>query len=380
MKNILFVINNDKFLHSHFTEHLNVAHANGYKVYVACNFKHYLNYYTSFGYSCHHIPFTRSKNILKQLKVIYLLFRLLLDIKPNVTKLLSLMPILYGGLLLRLLDFSGVIYYFTGLGYMFINNEKYNIYRFILNKVYSFSLNNHNATYIFENTDDRSLISDKFLKSTNGSNTFIIRGSGVDTNLYTPKSTIDKSLIVLFSGRLLYDKGIVEFYESAKILKKVFPDVIFQIAGDVDPGNPSCISNSLLNRLKKSESVQYHGFCNNMHLLVKNCAIYVLPSYREGLPKSITEAASCGKPIVTTDVPGCRDTVVNNISGFIVPRGDHISLANAIEKLLTNPQLISSMGSHSRHLATSIYSSKKIIPKNLIYYNKVYKENYASII
>ena len=160
-------------------------------------------------------------------------------------------------------------------------------------------------------------------------------------------------------ARLLGDKGVREFVDAAKIVKKLHPRITFTIVGWIDK-NPNAISQGELQDWIKSGNISYLGYLENVNDIISKCSVYVLPSYREGTPRTILEAMSIGRPVITTDVPGCRETVINGKNGFLIPSKDVDRLVDAMLKFIKNPKLVSEMGKQSRLLAERKYDVEKI--------------------
>ena len=202
----------------------------------------------------------------------------------------------------------------------------------------------------------------------NASKVYLIRGSGVDlsTFQYVPEPT--GKPVVIFVGRLLVDKGIREFVEASKIIynKKIQAD--FWIVGDLDEGNPSSVTNEEKVSWKELPNVSVIGFQTDISDLYTKSNIACLPSYREGLPKSLIEAAACGRAVVTSDVPGCRHAIEANKTGLLVPINDPFALADAIEYLIKNPDVRKRMGEAGRDLAKKEFSNKKIVSDHMKIY------------
>jgi N,N'-diacetylbacillosaminyl-diphospho-undecaprenol alpha-1,3-N-acetylgalactosaminyltransferase len=214
--------------------------------------------------------------------------------------------------------------------------------------------------------------------------TIIIKSVGVDTEKfsmeqYSPqkisaikeKNGWQDKIIVLMVARAIWDKGIREYYDAAKIIDEKFDNVIFVLAGGTDVGNHSCVDESFL----RSGAVEWLGHRDDMADMMAVCDIFVLPSYREGLPATLMEATSMSKPIVTTDVVGCRDVVSDGHNGFLVPPKDENSLAEKIEKLIENPQKRKIMGENGRITATEIFDVKKVVAQYMALYEKYHKKS-----
>ena len=245
----------------------------------------------------------------------------------------------------------------TGLGYSFIHKGFANQVARILYKL----VGRLTTIMVFENKDDQRLFND--LGLVKSFKTKSIKGCGVDTEFFKPTyNGIDSDeTIFTFIGRLLKDKGIVEFVESAKEIKKRYPDTIFQVLGDFDEGNPSTISKEQLLKWIHSGTITYDGFVKDVRPHIAHSDCIVLPSYREGMPRIVLEAMSMGKPVITTDTPGCRETVENGINGFIVKPKSVSSLTNGIKKFLDlSENEIIQMGKEGRAISEQEFNEGKI--------------------
>ncbi|MDO9206925.1 MAG: glycosyltransferase family 4 protein, partial [Sulfuricurvum sp.] len=218
-------------------------------------------------------------------------------------------------------------------------------------------------TVMFVNHDDPAyLIAKKIVPP---SKVFILKGVGIDTTAWTPLPKEDEWIRVTMIGRALKHKGIQEFIDAAAILGETYPDVSFQFVGSPDEGNRFSVTE---NFMRAQPSIHYLGQQNNIRHILSQSTVFVLPSYREGLPRTSMEAASMGLPIVTTDVVGCRETVDEGINGFLVPPQNAQALADAIEKLILNPSLREKMGKSGREKAIREFDIGTIIAKHLEVY------------
>jgi glycosyltransferase involved in cell wall biosynthesis len=284
---------------------------------------------------------------------------LLQSCKPDIVIAYTAKPVIYTGIILK--NFPKIKYYpmITGLGYSFTedNSLKRKILKFLMIRLYVMGLKNATRV-IFQNKDDKNLFHKlKIIKKNNLSQ--IVNGSGVDLNLY-PFSDLPTKPIFLMISRLLIDKGIREYFEAAQIVRSEFPNSVFQLAGYLDE-NPSSITSKELYRLIKKGDVQYFGEIDSVQTILKACRYYVLPSYREGTPRSTLEALSTGRPIITTDVPGCRETVIHQKNGLLVPPKNSKALAKAMINLLRqNDETIRAMGKESHLIAKHKYQIEKV--------------------
>ena len=223
--------------------------------------------------------------------------------------------------------------------------------------------------FVFQNQDDLTIFHEQFRIARE--RLYLIRGSGVDIKTYTVLPEKCGVVTVVLVSRMLRDKGVVEFVEAAKSLKLDGVKARFILVGDPDPENPAGIPESQLLQWHESGVVEWRGYCQDMLGIFSDAHVVCLPSYREGAPKVLIEAAACGKPIVTTDVAGCREVVRHGDTGFLVPPRDSRALADALRTLIRDPQLRISMGQKGRAFAESELSLEKVINENLKLYEKL---------
>ena len=301
----------------------------------------------------------KSLNIFKDCKSVLQIFKIIRDSKPNIIISYTAKPVIYTGLVLKC--FKKISYFplITGLGYAFIDKEsvKYKIIKYLIIRLYRESLKN-SAKTIFQNKDEQSLFSKlKIIKEKKISN--IVNGSGVDLNQY-PLSDLPSKPVFLMISRLLIDKGVREYVEAAKIVRSRSSNVRFQLAGYID-GNPSSIAAKELQSWIKEGNIEYLGEVKSVQSILKSCKYYVLPSYREGTPRSVLEALATGRPIITTDAPGCRETVIHKKNGLLVPIKDSTALANAMISLLEeSDEVIKKMAFESYLIAKNKFEIDKV--------------------
>jgi N,N'-diacetylbacillosaminyl-diphospho-undecaprenol alpha-1,3-N-acetylgalactosaminyltransferase len=242
--------------------------------------------------------------------------------------------------------------------------------RGIITLLYRVSLRFSNVV-IFQNEDDMNM----FIKVRviPESKAVLIKGSGIDTQIWTPiRIRSDKSKIrILMVSRIIKHKGVIEYIEAAKILKEKFNDKLeFILVGPVDKGNPSDLG-EITDKLRSSKYITYMGERSDILDIMRQSDIFVLPSYREGLPKSGIEAAAVGLPIIATDVPGCKCLVDNGINGFLIKPRDVKDLCSKIEKLIINEDLRTSMGRNSRIKAIREFDISKVVSSHIDLYNRL---------
>ena len=298
-------------------------------------------------------------NFFKDCRSIVEIYKIIRKSKPNIIISYTAKPVIYTGLVLKY--FPKISYYplITGLGFAFteINLMKQKIIRYLMIKLYQEALKSAEKTN-FQNIDDQSLFLElKIIKNKNLSN--VINGSGVDLSDY-PFSNLPSKPVFLMISRLLVDKGVREYVQAAHIVRSHFSHVTFQLAGYLDE-NPSGITANELQSWINQGDIEYLGEIKSVQSILKSCRYFVLPSYREGTPRSTLEALSTGRPVITTDVPGCRETVIHEKNGLLIPVKDSVALANAMMKLLKEKdETIEKMAQESYLIAKNKYEIKKV--------------------
>ncbi len=313
------------------------------------------------GIITHNIPMERTGiNPFADLKTLLALYKLMKKVQPEVTLGYTVKPVIYGTVAAWLAKVPRRYALITGLGYAFqesADNRKRKIIRSILQGLYRFALKRTDGVF-FQNPDDEALFKEREILSP-ATLSYVVNGSGVDLQEYPETPIKSKSIRFLFIGRLLGDKGIREYLAAAKIIKERYPEVEIDIVGPLDI-NPDAIQKEELNEWIESGVINYHGRLNDVRPKIAACSVFVLPSYREGTPRSTLEAMAMGRAIITTDAPGCRETVVEGENGFLVPVQDAKSLAHAMERFIQQPELIKSMGKRSRAIAEERYDVNKV--------------------
>lgn len=292
---------------------------------------------------------------------IYKLLKLCHKIKPQQVFSYTIKPVIFGAIASRLLGIKNIHLLITGLGYSFYAKGLLNkLLRTLIILLYRLSTS-LSKTIFFQNQDDLNIFKSSGALSSR-IKVGIVNGSGVDLNFFS-ESPIQNYNKFLFIGRLLEDKGIIDFIDAAKLIKTKYPKVEFHIVGWVDESYKKSISNNQLKSWVDSGLVVFHGFHRDVRPFLKDCYCLIHPSYHEGTPRAVLEAMSVGRPIITTDAPGCRQTIVNNKNGFLVPIKSPNKIAIAIGKLFLNNSLGDEMGNFSRKRAVNKYSDIKVAEK-----------------
>ncbi len=370
-KTLLIVTNVDWFLISHRLVLAEAAIKDGWDVYVACEDTGRSKEIQIEGIKFVNFPLSRSgTNPFEEYKLYNRFKKLYKDINPTVVHQITIKPVIYGSIAAKKIGIKGVVNAISGMGYMFTSGRIGLLQQLIL-YLMRIGSNRRNVSYIFQNEDDKAV-----LKSFNIINkcksVSLIKGSGInleDFNFHE-LPLIENKVKILFPSRMLWDKGIRELKEATEILKEKYENKIqFILVGMADDQNRSAVSSDFLKQWEDNNYVVWKGHCTNMLDMYKKSHIVILPSYREGLPKTLIEACAVGRPIVTTDAIGCKDCVDEGINGFKVPIKDGKKLAEALEKIIINHQLMISMGLEGRKKAEREFNVKDVTRKHLEIYN-----------
>ena len=291
-------------------------------------------------------------------------------LSPDLIHHVALKPVLYGSLAARAVGSPAVVNAITGLGYTFVNGG---LHKRLLKKAMelglTFSLLHRNSTVIFQNPDDQNLFIQKGIIKR--SQARLIAGAGVDTTRFIPAPESPGCPTILFPARMLWDKGVGELVQAARILKGRSVDFRVLLAGRLDSCNKASIPEEQLKDWEREGIVQWLGNFDDMPSLFARCHIVCLPSsYREGIPLALIEGAASGRPIVTTDAPGCREIVRHKYNGILVPVKNVQLLAEALHTLIASPTMRHEMGQRGRELVIGRFSKEIIVAKTL----DVYKE------
>ena len=309
------------------------------------------------GVCVHDVALSRKGiNPFSDLQTFFSLYKLIKKIRPDYILCYTIKPVIYGTLSAWLLGISNRFALITGLGYAFqdVGNHKY--LKYFIQRVYGYVISKATKTF-FQNPDDQILFKSRGLIS-KYSSSCIVNGSGVDLD-YFDVVPFPEGINFLMISRLLGNKGVREFVAAAKKVNAVFPEVRFTLVGWLDKG-ADAIRQSELDGWVESKSIDYLGAMADVRPAIGASNVYVLPSYREGTSRTILEAMAMGRPIITTDVPGCRDAVIEGYNGTLVCAKSIDDLVEAMTKFILNPHLIHRMGAHSRKLSIQKYDVHKV--------------------
>lgn len=375
-KKILFIVNVDWFFVSHRLPIAIKAKEQGYQVHIAARITNKLSLLKDYGFIIHPLNLHRSRTGVKIISEFLEILSLIRNINPNIVHLITIKAVLLGGVSARMAKTPAVVSAIPGLGFVFIKKGIVGFfYRHIVSFFYRLSLNHKNQMVIFQNSSDQAKLN-KITKNPL-QESIIINGSGVDLSVYNFKPIPQGTPIVLFPSRFLIDKGFKEFIEAAKIVNLYEKKAHFIMIGDIDLSNPSSLSRHEIDQYKISGDVEFFEYLDEgLKEIYPLATMVVLPSYREGFPKVLIEAAACGRAIVTTDVPGCRDAIDKGKTGLLVAARDSEMLASAIKELLDNTELCRNMGKAGRVRAERLFDINLVVSTHMeIYKNLLMKSS-----
>ncbi|WP_242504923.1 glycosyltransferase family 4 protein [Aliivibrio finisterrensis] len=369
MKKIAYFVNVDWFFVSHRLPIALAAIKEGYEVHLICSITDKKNMLEQLGIIVHALPVSRSgMSIQSEIRTITKLFSLMNMIQPDVLHCVTIKPVIYGNLVGRVLGIPKRVSSISGLGFVFIaKGIKSALLKMMVSILYRIALNNSYCV-IFQNISDRDLFRE--MKAVSSSQELIIRGSGVYLDKYPVTTTPQGTPIVMLLARLLIDKGVNEFVAAAKVVNQTHKKARMVLVGDVDLDNPKSISSTQLDKWVEEGIVEHWGYANNVPEVIAQSTLMVLPSYREGLPKSLIEAAACGRAVITTDVPGCRDAIEPNVTGLLVPVKSVEPLAKAINRLIDDSVLRLKFAENGRNLAQSEFDIQDVVNTHIEIYSK----------
>jgi glycosyltransferase involved in cell wall biosynthesis len=374
-RKILYVVNDAPFFLSHRLPLALAAKAAGYHVHVATPDSPSATAIQKHGLQFHAIPLHRSSTrIWKELASLQALMMLYRGLLPDLIHHVTIKPVLYGGLAARLTRIPAVVHAVPGLGHVFVERGlRASLLRAAVKRLYRLAFAHGNAKVILQNPDDQALL--ERMRVIGSGESLLIRGSGVDMQAFAPRPEPDTIPTVILAARMLWAKGVGEFVDAARLLREQQVEARFVLVGESDPGNPSAVPVWQLEQWHDSGVVEWMGTCDDMPRIFAEAHMVCLPSYREGLPKVLIEAAACGRPIVTTDTPGCREVVRHEENGLLVPPRDAVALAAALRRLILSPALRAFLGKRGREIAVAEFGLEKVVEETLAVYRELLMEN-----
>jgi glycosyltransferase involved in cell wall biosynthesis len=368
-RKLLFFVTEDWYFCSHRLPLAVAAKDAGYNVTVVTRVTNHGNQIESSGLKLIPLKLSRrGSNPFKEIAVIQRLIKIYHSEKPDIVHHVALKPVIYGTIASIFVSKPRVVNAMAGLGYLFSSNTlKARILRPLIKSVFRLLLNRQNSKLILQNPDDvRTMVDGQIVGK---DRVTLIRGSGVDTSQFKKQPEPTGIPVVTLASRLLWDKGVGEFVRAAELLHQKKVKARFILVGKGDPDNPSAISDIQLKKWHRQGTIEWLGHKNNIAEIFSRSHIVCLPSYYgEGVPKVLIEAASCGRPIVTTNTPGCREIVKDGLNGILVPPKDADAVAEALEKLIKTPEIRKQMGDKGRELVENEFSIQKVVDETLHVY------------
>lgn len=356
MKKVFLVANTDWYLYRFRSSLAKYLHMQGHEVVFVSPSGRFVSEIQSQGFRWIEWQVGRqSVNPVSELKAIWKLARIYSREEPSLVHLHTIKPVIYGSLAAKLTKVPAVVHSITGRGYVFLGRDiKARLLKTLVKRTYQFALNSRSSVTIFENETDRTYFIDEKLVTSEASS--VIEGVGVDVEHYAYSPEPEGVPVVVLAGRMLWDKGVGAYIDAVRSLRSKV-SARFILVGEPDLGNPASINVHTLNQWVDEGLVEWWGWQADMRAVFEECHIVTLPSFGEGLPTILLEAAAAGRPIVTTDVPGCRDVIVNGSTGLLVPQQDSLELSRALERLILDPELRKSMGQAGRDFVVQRFSN-----------------------
>ncbi|MEV4850565.1 glycosyltransferase family 4 protein [Acinetobacter lwoffii] len=302
-------------------------------------------------------------NPLADMLATYKLAQQIKQLKPDLVFSYFAKPVIFGTLAAKIVKVPKIIGMLEGLGYTFTDqpnglSSKTKLIKAIQVFLYKLALPKLDQLILLNHDDKTDLLINNDIEV---KETYILGGIGLDLNQYK-YSPAKKTLPIqfLFIGRLLKEKGIHDFIAAAQIVKQKFPQTIFTVLGGIDEANLGALTQGELTQYIDQNVIDYPGYVENIAEWIKQSHVFVLPSYREGVPRSTQEAMAIGRPVITTDVPGCRDTVIDGVNGFLVPKWNPQALAEKMIYLIEHPEQVRMMGDQSHKIAIEKFDAEKV--------------------
>jgi len=367
VKKVLFLVTEDWYFVSHRLPLAVAAREAGYEVVVATRVRDKAAAIEAAGVRVIPIKMDRGgMNLPRELATLFRLWRLYRRERPDIVHHVALKPVLLGGLAARLAGVRAVVGAVAGLGFLFSGDHRAS--RVVRLLQWSLPGLIGRGRAIAQNPEDAAMLADCGIAP---SRIHLICGAGVDTAYFSPQPEPPGIPLVVLPARMLRDKGVAEFVAAARDLRGQGVRARFALVGAPDAANPACISETELRAWAAEGVVEWWGHRDDMRAVYAACHVVCLPSYREGLPKALLEAAACGRPIVATDAPGCREIVRDGENGLLVPVRDAGALAIALRRLLEDGALRRDMGARGREVAVAAFSVEQVVSETLALYREL---------
>jgi glycosyltransferase involved in cell wall biosynthesis len=367
----MFLVTEDWYFVSHRFELAIAARQAGYDVVVATRVDRHGERITDAGFALRPVAFNRGGlNPLEEFRTLVNLVRLYRREAPDIVHHVALKPVIYGSLVARMVGTRGVVNALAGLGYVFSSvGLRAKMLRWFTKPALKFALGGKNTRLIVQNSDDRERLVIGGLA--NAGSISLIRGAGVDPNAYHQVTGASETPLVILPARLLRDKGVREFVEAARLLRVMGIKARFALVGKPDLANPASVSQPEIDAWVGEGIVEFWGWQEDMPSVFAQAQIVCLPSYHEGFPKSLLEAAASGCAIVATDIPGCREIVQHGVSGWLVPARDALALVRALQQAIEQPSLRTQYGAAARALIATDFSMSRVASETVAIYDEL---------
>jgi len=372
---LLFLVNDAAFFLAYSLPLARAAADAGYAVHVATPEDEHVRHILRAGLTWHPVRIFRSRlNLWLEVRSFVDILRLYRRVRPDLVYQVTQKPVLYGTMAARFAGVPRVVNHVAGLGYMH-GDDAPRVTRAVANTVCRIGLRQPCMRVIFENDDDCVVYVERGWITTGQS--ILIRGVGVDMSVFVPKPPVRSSTTtVILASRLIFPKGVAEFVEAARRLKRQGDGVRMIVVGEPDPSNPSSIPESRIRSWTDEGIIEYWGRREDMPAVLAAADIVCLPTYyREGMPRVLIEAAACGRPAITTDMPGCRDIVVDGTTGLLVAPRDVDGLVRAIERLAADPGLRATLGLAAREHAVRHFSLDVVLASTLAVFDELLRHD-----
>ena len=384
-KKVLFVVNEAYFFLSHRQDLGRAMLDRGYETHVAAPEDHAwapngfdVSELEKHGFFFHPIRLSRrGHNPLAELRTLLDIWRVIGLVRPDAVHLLTIKPIIYGGVAARARMVGLIILGFTGLGEVFAPSSALSrLRRKIVAATVRSCLRRPGMVAIVQNSEDQAIVAELSCRASRPP--VLIRGSGVDIRQFGPAKIPDGRPLVLFAGRLMWEKGVGDFVEIARKLKERGVDARFVIVGRTVPNNPSSLTRSQMEKWAGQGDIEWWGYQSDMASVLSQCSVFCYPSkYREGVPKVLLEAAAVERPLVVSDINGCREVVKNGVQGLLCAPGDISAFADAIESLVEDREECERMGREGRKKIVEEFDVKIVVRSTMNIYDEYFSERTA---
>lgn len=369
---ILYLVTEDWYFYSHRLPLARAAKQDGFDVVIATQVNHHGDAITAEGFRL--IPISlrrRTMGPFRELMAIWQLLRLYRAEKPSIVHQVGMKPVIYGSLAAHLAGVPAIVNALAGLGYVFTSKQRLaKVLRPLVKAAFRWLIATRRSRLIVQNPDDRQMLLN-VTRIVEG-DIVMIKSSGVDLERFRHREETPGVPVVMLASRMLWDKGVGIFVEVARILTKQGVRARFVLVGAPDAGNPTTVTPQQLMTWQEEAAVEWWGYREDMPSVLESAHIVCLPStYGEGVPKILIEAAACGRPIVGTDIPGCREVVQHGENGLLVPVNNVDALIDALKRLIENPALRKHMGTRGREIAMEEFSVEKVVRETLSVYREL---------